>query len=632
MLAAGKKRHQIAVAIAAIVIGGLGLAAPLLIDGSTSEIAVRPATLAAASRDTFTLSSPVSLDILPRVRLERGSVSVGRATDSAMTGAAVLALLTGGAAKLVLDQAVLSVDLAAQPNIAGIGAHDMGLAPLVAALVSMSFSELVLNEATIRLNRADGSFESLSQANLKVTRQRSGRIKTAGTFMFRGERVSLDASIAAKVVDAGGTPGWPLQIDVKSALAQISATGTVAARETLNFNATESDVTISSIRKFARWLGAEWGDGRGLEKLRIKGPLEWTPRGIAVLQASVEIDGNEATGTLAIKLANQRAAIDGTLNFDTLDVGPYVAQAISVGDGSYFDFASYLPPRLNLKPVFPILKDVDADLRISADKVTSSDTKFGRSAASLSLKNGTMLADLAELEMTNGGKCAGQLSIDASGGTPHYRLKAKLTEVDVGLVSGALVSYAALAGLGTTTLDLTASGIGRQSILQSLAGKLTVAMPAAAQINVDVRGLVANSKSTALNGWGSAARRQTEVDGLAADFNLVNGRMMVARAIARAGADTLSLSGGVELASGMSDLQLWLMHPDVRTPGIGDIVPAGEALVPTIKSGAGVQIQGPLQAPSIRYLPLSGSLEPSPPPAPARATPPPLQSSAPAPG
>ena len=604
MIAPRKKRHQLAVALAALLFGGLGLAVPLFLDDRDSEIAFRSATLNASPRDTFTLSSPVALDILPRVRLERGSVSVAPSAGSALTGSAVIALLTGGKARLVLDRAFLSLDLAAAPNTGGNGLHEYGLTPVLAALVSMSFSELTIRDSSFRVTRADGTEELLADANVTVTRQRNGRVKGAGKFVFRNQPVSIDFSVATKSTD-GTSQNWPLQFELKSELAQLSATGTATARETLQFSAPAAEIKIASLRNLARWLGAEWNDGRGLQKLAIKGPLEWTPRGISFPQAAIEIDGNEAAGTLAVKLANHRAAVEGTLDFQTLDIGAYVDQVAS-GDGrGYFDLSNYLPPQLNFRPAYPILRDIDADLRISAGKVTAGGASYGRSAASLSLKNGNMLADLAELEMSGGGRCAGQLSIDVSGNTPQYRLKGKLDDVDVGLVSGALFTYPALAGQGTTTLDLTASGVGRQSILQSLAGKLSVKIPTAARIGVDVRALVANTKATAQSGWGSTTRRQTTVESLAADFNLFNGRMMVDKATARADDDTLSITGGLELASGMSEMQIWLVHPESRIPAIGDSALAADGQIATLQTGAGLQIQGSLQSPSIRHLPLT---------------------------
>lgn len=599
MLAARKSRHQLAVALAAVLIGGLGLAVPLLVDDRHSEIALRSATLVAAPRDTFTLSSPVALDILPRVQLERGSVSVAPSASSPLSGSAVLSLLTGGKARLVLDHAQLVLDLAAAPNTAGNGLHEHGLTPVLAALVSMSFSELTIRNSSFRVMRADGTEETLADVDMTVTRQRNGRLKGTGKFVVRNQPVGIDFSIAAKSAD-GAAPSWPLQIELKSELAQLRATGSISSRDTLQFNASEAEIKITSLRRFARWFGTEWSDGKGLQKFAIKGPLEWSPRGISFPQAAIEIDGNEAAGTLAVRLANHRAAVDGTLDFETLDIGPYVEQAIDGTAGGYFDLSRYLPPQLKLRPVYPILEDIDADLRISAGRITAGGASFGKSAASLSLKNGTMLADLAELEMSGGGRGAGQLSIDASGTTPQYRLKGKLQDVDTGLVAGVLLAYPALAGLGTTTLDLTASGVGRQSILRSLAGRLAVEAPTGASIGVDVRSLIATTKAAAQTGWGSTTRRQTAVENLAAEFSLVDGRMRVDKATARAGDDALSLAGSLDLASGMSDMQIWLVQPETRMPAIGD---AGQ--IATQQSGSGLQIQGALQSPSISHLPLT---------------------------
>lgn len=619
MLAIPKTRHPMAVAFAALVFGGLGLAMPWLIDGSDSEIAFRSATLNAAPRDSFTLSSPVPFEVMPRVRLERGSVAVAPSSGAPTSGAAVLAMLTGGKARLVLDNAVLSLDLGARA-VSPAGAGQGGLEPVLAALVGLSFSELTIRDSQLRVTRADGSIESLTLAHALVTRQRNGRIKTVANVVLRGERLAIDLALSP-AVETGGATAWPLTLDVHNDLVHINASGNVTTRDSLQFNAPEAEFEVASIRRLARWLGAEWGDGRGLEQLRIKGPLEWTPRALAFPQATVDIDGNSASGTLTAKLANQRASIEGTLDFEKLDVAAYLDQAAATSSQFVFDLTSYLPPSLAFKPAFPILKDVDADLRLSASKVTVGDTAYGKGAASLSLKNGVMLADIAEFEIGKGGTCSGQLSIDAAGVTPQYRLKGKLDAADVALVSEALLAYPAVGGIGTTTVDLSASGLTRQSLVQSLSGKIGVRLPQFGQLGVDLNALAATTRAAAQKGWAGTSRGQTSINSLAADFNVLDGRMNVGKATARTGDATLTAVGSIDLQSGHSDMRVWMTR-SLIVPAPSDALPPGSPPAPAIAaatSGVGLLIEGPINAPTIRYLPVAGSSESttggSPPPA-----------------
>lgn len=616
MLAIPKTRRRTAAVMAALVCGALGLATPWLIDGSDAEFALRSATLAAATRDSFTLSSPVAFDALPRLLLERGNVSFAKLSGEPSTGAAVLALLTAGKGRLVLDNAVLSLDLVAA------GAHPRrvapsgGLEPLLAALASVSFSELDIRNSQLRVLRSDGSTENLALTNLAIKRERGGRFKATGIVALRGQPVSLALALGARK-EADQTATWPLELELKNDHISAIASGTVSNRETLAFESSEASVDITSVRKLARWLGADWTDGRGLERLSIKGPMEWTPRGISFPQASIDIDGNEGAGTLSIKLANQRAALDGTVDFETLDVTSYVDQL--EGNRSIFDFSSYLPPTLAFRPVFPILNDIDADLRISAGKVKAWDATFGKSAASFSLKNGTMLADLAELEVGKAGRCRGQLTIDAQGIAPSYHLKGSLENVDASLVSQALFNHAAIGGTGTTTLDLKAEGADRQSIVQSLSGKLGVRVPSFGQLGVDLNALSATTRAAAQTGWGGAARGTTSLNSLAVDFNVVDGRLNIARASARTGDAVLTAVGNIELPNGRSDLRVWmtraLMQPVEATPGGAEFIELPS--IANATTGAGLLIEGPIRAPTIRQLPLTSAKQPPDPAVPA---------------
>src|SRR4029450_1012508 len=62
---------------------------------------------------------------------------------------------------------------------------------------------------------------------------------------------------------------------------------------------------------------------------------------------------------------------------------------------------------------FPLLRHVDADLRISAPKVAIKGYGLGRGAATITVRSGRLLADIAELELYSG-KVGVQVSVNAN--------------------------------------------------------------------------------------------------------------------------------------------------------------------------------------------------------------------------
>ena len=113
----------------------------------------------------------------------------------------------------------------------------------------------------------------------------------------------------------------------------------------------------------------------GLNAASFKGQLTWARRSLAIENAKIIIDGNEASGALALNLAGERPLVDGTLAFnaarpDALSSRPLRAQSFVferlTSSWSEFDLS------------FPIIKHVDADLRVSAPKIAMSGYGFGR--------------------------------------------------------------------------------------------------------------------------------------------------------------------------------------------------------------------------------------------------------------
>ncbi len=635
-----KKRHGLAVAATVVSFVGIGLATPFIISGMNPDLSFQSAAVIAATRDSFTLTSPIALGPLSNFRLDRGTVSlVPYGPGDVLTGSTALALLTSGKAKLKVDDATVSMDLRTFVHAGESGLDTFSVAPVLSALLNMQFAELALDNSEVRITRADGSVEVLSHVKLNATRQRNGRMKIAGRFDFRGRTLEAGVTLNTKSTAegiAGAPPAFPVEVSLKGDLVQLQCAGSMSVVDTPQLTAETAELSITSVRDVASWFGSDWSGGQGLGKFSAKGPLEWTPRGISFSQARVEIDGNFAEGALALKFAQQRAGIDATLDFEALDLKPYLTPAGKQVSATPFDLAHILPRHFTDRPLMPILQDIDADLRISAGKVLANGTNFGKAAASLSLKDGVMLTDLAELEVGKAGRCTGQLSLPVRGENPQYRLKGKVDAIDIASITGAIWPHTPVSGVGEMSVDVSASGYDRATLMQSAVGKVGLKLPASGQLGIDVKTLAATARANELQGWGGAARGQTPVDSLSAQLVLEGGRLWADKATAKFGDATLTALGSVHLDGGLADMQIWITHPNkpeaVAAPAVTakpaagaspppatpTTAPAATPAPPAVpgntvdasageaaNSGAGLRIRGPLHAPSIRYMRLS---------------------------
>ncbi len=634
---AHEKRYRKFVFAAITVIAGAGLTVPVAFYGSTlSDIWFASNVVLAAPRDSVTLNSPLTLPLMPNVMIEAGRLSVTSSNPTqSLTGAEVKALLSAGKAKLVLDDAMLSL-APTQSNGASPDRNISSLAPSLIALLDSSFWQLEVRNAMIQLGRGEDERAFLTDVSLELTKLDTRQMRIKGSFVFHEKPVTFDivmgteAALQNKKNDGKGTIGRAFNIKLTSDLLELKTAGTLSAGDQPQLSASTSTLVVSDLRKMARWIGLELGSSGGLGRFEARGPLEFSPSSIAFSDANFTLDGNEATGALAFKWGRKkRPAIDGTLAFKAFDVAPFLvsSKASQQNLSPSFSVADYfsLPP--SQSSVFLLAEQIDADLRISVANVSAGATRFGRGAASFSLKDGVLLADLAELDIAKGAHCGGQFGLQFDEGVPRYSLRGKIESVDLALLTNALWSYNVLSGTGDVTVDLKANGHGIDQIVATMNGKIGVRQDGNGQIGLDLRTLAATARAQTQKGWGGAVRGQTIIQGLHADFTMIDGLLVAEQVSARAGDASLSAEGSINFGDKVGDVNVWITHPTLNSaqseldptstnhdaaPNLGSASSAAELPSAATSatqneaqpSGGGLQVLGPLNAPEIRFIPL----------------------------
>ena len=221
-----------------------------------------------------------------------------------------------------------------------------------------------------------------------------------------------------------------------------------------------------------RWFGLPLHATEGFNATTVKGQLNWARQQLAFEKAKVTVDGNEANGRLTLNRSGERPLIDATLDFSALNLTPYVEAArvqflgfdLPATSWSSFDFS------------LPMIRYVDADLRVSARKLTLRGYTFGQAGATITAQAGKLQADLTELEL-NSGNATAQVMAIMSEAMPRYALRGKIENVDAGAMTALWLGAPALSGRATLTVDLTSTGYSPTEIVKRMSGKssLTVA-------------------------------------------------------------------------------------------------------------------------------------------------------------
>ncbi len=566
------------VAAAAFVLPciAFGLSAPLVFDFDfdANEFKLSNVAVHAAARGGHEISAPVDLVPALRIRLERGTIAVDHASGKRVADDSDT-LPRDGSAKLVIDDGVFQV--AGSEPVEG-EAQVGPAAPLLEAVKALNFEALAIRRSTVRLALPDGRLETLTGVTGEIMTNRRTGIIVRGSGTFRGQTVAFDLATPA-AFDLQSGSRVPMKLRLKSPLLDIAFDGRVGASEALHLQG-RMDLAMANVRQTARWLGASWPLGAGLRDASIKGEFEWQGQVISFDRAAFKMDGNAATGTLALSFAGPRPALTGTLALKSLDLSPYVH---SKPDGHVAAFLAWALSE-DGSLAAPIGRLLDADIRLSAGDLRAGSMEFGRFAASLSLKKGRLLADVVEISV-DGGRASGQVTADFGTDQPQLAIRGRLEDIDASRATTALLGHSALQGLSTITVDITSAGDSIPELMNALKGKVAFSLQEGGKIGIDVKSLLDAAQKGKLEGWEAVTRGQTLVDGLEAKLRVDKGIVASELVEATAGSSLLRAIGTVSLPSRQLDMRLLL-----------DAVP--EATKANIPNDVLV-FRGPLSAPSI---------------------------------
>jgi AsmA protein len=493
------------------------------------------ASVQGAPRDAFVVSTPVRLSNAPGVVLRGGWVYD---TDGTISDAT---------ARLVFEAPIVTIS--ASPSASPTEGLEETLPIILAQLSTLSFDSLQIRRGRIEITSQGGGTEALSDVGALITSNRKGNFTAKGTATYRGNTVAFDTQWSVPA-DKKAAQRLPIKLNLKSDTLSAAIEGRLTTNEGLRLQAA-ADVHLLKVKQLARSFGiALPGSGEPKGGARIKGTLDWGAGTLTFSRATFSTDGNEGTGALALDTTKAVPSLDGTLAFEVFDLTPYVGIAPSI--------ASIWPLGLgafeeDLTPSF--LTRIDADLRMSAGKITVPYLQTGRGAATISLKNGRMLADIAELELESG-TFGGQLTAEVASDGPRYELRGKVENVDVGRSLSGLLHRNPLQGRSNINVELTGRGNEVRELLGSLSGKADFTLSDAGRLGLDLRALMYAAQRSEVKGWAAAGKGQTALEQLEAQLSVRNGIITTEALNAKSAGLAISGSGHINIVRQLLDMKL----------------------------------------------------------------------------
>ncbi len=594
--------------IATLVLASLlfGLAAPLFFDVRQINLDFEPSGVVAAPRDQFDVGTPLPLHSLSQTVITTGRLLQVFPTGRKFSGTEAQAILKKGAARLALENAEVQVGGDAS-GVEGVGdAPWMARqAPIVSALTSLRFLDLTVHQSRIVLNLPGGYREVLDNANLLVTGTSGSTLSISGNGHWRGQDVKI-------LIETGrarpAAAEIPVSFRLDGDLISIKFSGLLQRRGDPKILG-DIDVSITRIRAFSDALNVGWPALSNDGEFILRGPVDWSQDAVAFKRASVQLDGNEANGALTLKRNKGLPLLSGTLAFDQFRLARTPLEQQEQHQPKPESWWAWVRRFWST----PMVKFLNADLRLSANEVVVGKTQLGKAAATLSLRHGKLSAQLASLTF-DGGSGNGQINMDFNGLAPRTTLRGRLLGAPIGELSSALFGNSRLEGRADVTLDLTTHGSELRPMLESVAGTIDLKLKdSGGVINLDLEALAVEPIARPPAGQISDVpaklietilKGKTKLQALDVSIAVDAGRAECVKFVGKFDGRLAQLAGRFDLATQRMDVR-GLVHADVRKP---DADGKDKPIAPEV-AGRQISLRGPWSMPLVELSEVKGRPE-----------------------
>lgn len=431
-------------------------------------------------------------------------------------------------------------------------------------------------------NERTGARHALTAVNATISWSRlAAPLNATGTLIWNGENVrfGLGAEAPLDFVNNGSSQA---RISVESGVANVAFDGNAHNKPDPQLEGT-ARLQAPSVRGLLRWIGTDLGTGPGLNAVSLAGRINLIGNSLSLSELVLSLDNNEAEGGVKITLGGKQTGIQGTLAFETLDLGVYRTPPE--------EGAPTVPqPEQAMSTVVDLsaLQRFGADLRVSAASVTYGDLTLGRTAGTVTVRKGAIDLGVGEATLY-GGMAQGSISATPTPDGARIKVALKLDKTDIGQLLTALSGSSRISGTTTARVDLSGTGRTVAGIVASLSGNATLAISPGAIQGIDIEKLLAALETGRVEGW-PATSAATDLDDLTASFTVSEGT---------ATTEDFRVTGPKIAVS--ADGEVRLVSASIAGHGTADLGAASES---AINGSAGIfsvpfVIEGPIANPTL---------------------------------
>lgn len=322
------------------------------------------------------------------------------------------------------------------------------------------------------------------------------------------------------------------------------------------------NATSPSARALAQWLGKPLPPNEGFGPLSVAGRLKTTEGLVTLDGATISLDGNRATGSIAATTGGTRPHVKADLRITELNLNPYLNGTSTAAGPRSSPAASQTvtpaanqgsgdaPPRTGEpRSIEDLLRDttgprvkgytartgwsdepfdtslltlVDTDAKLAVGKLLVREVTIGQSDVVLALKGGTGKATFERVSLYEGNG-RGVVNIEAAGPTPKLGANLVIENVAAAPLLHDAAAIDWLSGTGRVTIAVTAAGITQRQLVGSLSGRVETLFTHGAIKGFNVAKTLRGLGQGKLTGLSATDSEKTDFSELSATFNIADG-------------------------------------------------------------------------------------------------------------
>ncbi|MEZ5763937.1 MAG: AsmA family protein [Xanthobacteraceae bacterium] len=220
----------------------------------------------------------------------------------------------------------------------------------------------------------------------------------------------------------------------------------------------------ASLRDAMHWMGHDLPPGNGFGRFSLKAQARASTAAVSLTKVNIDLDGNVAEGAVNYG-GGERRAVQATLAAETLDLSPYVNTARLVASGA----RDWNRQPFDLRG----LDGGELDIRLSAGRVAIANSRAGRTALGLNLRDGVLTLSIGEAQIY-GGILRGSLGLARHDSAADVKAQVIFSDVDLEACLGDLMGVRRLTGRGDIAVTAEARGSNPFGLAQTVDGRATL--------------------------------------------------------------------------------------------------------------------------------------------------------------